>query len=165
MPSWDSLCYAVEMGSQKSTNKPNHSFISYHQLSLAKWPQFGPQPRHKTQPFLLADQIANRNSKWRFAMQPQRNLCAWKIPKPKPLIYTIMWHFYLINRHCWIIWGKSPSELSRVGYLSFYSALSIFWVIWAEYFTVRWSHTLRKYIAYLQFGSHLFLCLSTQCMQ
>lgn len=61
------------------------SFVSSHQLNLAKWPQFGPQPHHKTQPFLLADQIANRNSKWRYAMQPQRNQCAWKISKPKPI--------------------------------------------------------------------------------
>lgn len=74
-----------------------------------------------------------------------------------------MWHFYLINHPRWIIWSKSPGEL-RVEYHSFHSALSIFWVIWTEYFTVKWYHILRKYIAYLWFGSHLFLCPSAHPM-
>lgn len=75
------------------------SFVSYHGLNLEKWSQSGPQPYHKTQPFLLADQIANSNSNWKCAMSPRRNLCAWKTPKLKPLsIHNHVAH-YLINQH------------------------------------------------------------------
>lgn len=140
------------------------SFVSYPQLHLAKWPQTGPQPHHKTQPFLLADEIANRNSKWRCATQPQRNPGASKIPKPKPISIHNRVALHLTIQHCWIIWSKSPGEISRVRYLFLHSGPSIFQVIWTEYFTARWYHMLRKYIGYLKFGRHLFPCPSTQCM-
>ena len=147
------------MTSQKRTNKLNHSFVSYRQLSLAKWPQFGPQPHRKIQPFLLADQTANRNSKWRCAMQPQRNLRAWKILKLKPI--STHNHVAVLSNQPALLNNLKNSHLvnSRVGYFSFHPALRIFRVIWTEYFTARWYRTLRKYMAYLQFGSHLFLCM------
>lgn len=96
----------------------------------------------------------NGNSKWRHAVQPQRNLCAWEIPEPGTPILghcSLTCTLHHLKQVTW--WEQSWASLLPL-------TPSICWVMWMESFTARMIAYNNKLHSIFAIWWPFFLCPS-----